>query len=243
MGPGGYRIWVPRLEKMENELRARGIRPGTEGWDPRAKSWWYGHGGTLNPETGECVYRGKLIKPTQALIDAMRDAQEGKIKFNRENDALTKALGNPEHGGRVRGMGHIPWKIGSPQNDDPYGYRSRKRKMDREADVVARLASEMDVMKKTVSVLVAERDAARVQHEDHPADLGSQQRRSSVASTEAPPAGADAPTIEITAPEPLVVEITSPEPPRYPVDDIKEMKECHLYYPIGNMSKIGRAHV
>ena len=141
---------------MENELRARGIRPGTEGWDPRAKSWWYGHGGTLNPETGECVYRGKIIKPTQALIDAMRDAQEGKIKFNRENDALTKALGNPEHGGRVRGMGHIPWKIGFPQNDDPYGYRSRKRKMDREADVVARLASEMDVMKKTVSVLVAE---------------------------------------------------------------------------------------
>ena len=119
MGPGGYRIWVPRLEKMENELRARGIRPGTEGWDPRAKSWWYGHGGTLNPETGECVYRGKIIKPTQALIDAMRDAQEGKIKFNRENDALTKALGNPEHGGRVRGMGHIPWKIGFPQNDDP----------------------------------------------------------------------------------------------------------------------------
>ena len=59
MGPGGYRIWVPRLEKMENELRARGIRPGTEGWDPRAKSWWYGHGGTLNPETGECVYRAK----------------------------------------------------------------------------------------------------------------------------------------------------------------------------------------
>ena len=236
MGPGGYRLWEPRWEKMENELRARGIRPGTEGWDPRAKSWWYGHGGTLNPETGECVYRGKLIKPTQALINAMRDAQQGKIKFNRENDALTKALGNPEHGGRVRGMGHIPWKIGFPQNDDPYGYRSRKRKMDREADVVARLASEMDVMKKTVSVLVAERDAARAQHEDHPADLGSQQRRSSVASTEAPPAGADAPTIEITAPEPLVVEITSPEPPRYPVDDIKEMKECHLYYPIGNMS-------
>ncbi|KAK1698486.1 hypothetical protein QYE76_015183 [Lolium multiflorum] len=92
----------------------------------------------------------------------------------------------------------------------------------------------MDVMKKTVSVLVAERDAARAQHEDHPLDLGSQQRRSSVASTEAPSAGA--PTIEITAPEPLVVEITAPEPPLYPVDDIKEMKACHLYYPIGNMS-------
>ncbi|KAK1630912.1 hypothetical protein QYE76_005227 [Lolium multiflorum] len=28
----------------------------------------------------------------------------------------------------------------------------------------------------------------------------------------------------------------TPGPPRYPVDDIKEMKACHLYYPIGNMS-------
>ncbi|KAK1666218.1 hypothetical protein QYE76_054377 [Lolium multiflorum] len=41
-----------------------------------------------------------------------------------------------------------------------------------------------------------------------------------------PSAGANAPTIDITA----------PEPPRYPVDDVKEMKECHLHYPIGNMS-------
>ena len=132
-------------------------------------------------------------------------------------------------------MGPIPWKKGFPQNDDPYGYRSRKRKMDRGADVVSKLVTEVDMMKKTVSVLVAERDAARAQHEDHPMDLRSQQRRrSSGASTEASPAGA--PTIEITAPEPLVVEITAPEPPRYPVDDIKEMKACHLYYPIGNMS-------
>ncbi|KAK1677152.1 hypothetical protein QYE76_038000 [Lolium multiflorum] len=54
----------------------------------------------------------------------MRDAQEGKIKFNRDNDALTKALGNPEHGGRVRGKGAIPWSVGFSQDDDPYGYRS-----------------------------------------------------------------------------------------------------------------------
>ncbi|KAK1661517.1 hypothetical protein QYE76_049676 [Lolium multiflorum] len=26
------------------------------------------------------------------------------------------------------------------------------------------------------------------------------------------------------------------KPPRYPVEDVKEMKECHLHYPIGNMS-------
>ena len=101
MGPGGYRLSEPKWQKMEDDLRARGIPLGTEGWDPRAKSWWYGHGGTLDPVTGECTHRDTKFKPTQALIDAMRDAQAGKIKFNRENDQLTRALGNPEHGGRV----------------------------------------------------------------------------------------------------------------------------------------------
>ena len=45
---------------------------------------------------------------------------------NRENDELTRALGNPEHPGRTRGMGVIPWYEGfSDWNDD---YRSRARK-------------------------------------------------------------------------------------------------------------------
>ena len=45
-----------------------------------------------------------------------------------------------------------------------------------------------------------------------------------MASTDAPP-GASAPMIEIRAPE-----------PHYPVDDVKEMKECDLHYPVGNVS-------
>ncbi|XP_073367561.1 uncharacterized protein [Aegilops tauschii subsp. strangulata] len=57
MGPGGYRLSEPRWQKMEEDLRVRGIPLGTEGWDPRAKSWWYGHGGSLDPETGVCVHR------------------------------------------------------------------------------------------------------------------------------------------------------------------------------------------
>ena len=97
MGPGGYRTSEPKWEKMENSLRERGIPLGTEGWDPRAKSWWYGHGGSLDPETGRCVHRKKVFTPTAALIKAMAGAQAGKIKFNIENDALIIALGNPEH--------------------------------------------------------------------------------------------------------------------------------------------------
>jgi hypothetical protein len=235
MGPGGYRLSEPKWQKMEDDLREREIPLGTEGWDPRAKSWWYGHGGSLDPVTGECVHRYKTFKPTQDLIDAMTNAQEGKIRFNRENDALTLALGNPEHGGRVRGKGAIPWKVGFSQENDPYSYRSRKRKTDRDADLVGHLASELYEMKKIVTELVKERSSARP-HEDHPADVGSQQRRSSVASTEAPPADANAPLLAPAGANAPTIDITAPEPPRYPVDDVKEMKECELHYPMGNIS-------
>jgi hypothetical protein len=57
LGPGGYKSAVPKWEAMENELRNKGIILGTEGWPERAKHWWYGHGGSLDPATGECVYR------------------------------------------------------------------------------------------------------------------------------------------------------------------------------------------
>ena len=213
---------------MENDLRARGIPLGTEGWEPRAKTWWYGHGGSLDPETGVCVHRKKKVKPTQSLSDAMTEAQEGKIKFNREKDALTLALGNDEHTGRVRGKGAIPWKVGFSHDNDPYSYRSHKRKTDRDADLVGKLASEIHEVKQMVYELVKERSAAGP-HEDHAADLGSQQRRSSVASMDAPP-GANAPLLALAGATPFTsaganaptIEIRAPEP-HYPVDDVKEM--------------------
>jgi hypothetical protein len=86
---------------MENNLRDRGIPLGTEGWDPRAKNSWYGHGGSLDPDTRRCVHRKKVFTPTAALINAMAEADVGKIKVNRENDPLILALENPEHPGRT----------------------------------------------------------------------------------------------------------------------------------------------
>ncbi|KAK1645527.1 hypothetical protein QYE76_063332 [Lolium multiflorum] len=161
----------------------------------------------------------------------MADAQAGKIKVNRENDPLTIALGNPEHPGRVQGKGAIPWKEGFPQDNEPYRYKSRKRKTKRDADRMGRMERELFEVKQMVRELAKVRSEGP--HEDHAADVGSQQRRSSVASMEAPaganaplaPAGANAPTID-GAPE-----------PRYPVDDVHDsMKECELYQPMRNIS-------
>jgi hypothetical protein len=74
LGPGGYKSAVPRWETMENELRNKGITLGTEGWPKRAKHWWYGHGGSLDPATGECVHRKQTFTPKAKLVKAIEDA-------------------------------------------------------------------------------------------------------------------------------------------------------------------------
>jgi hypothetical protein len=113
LGPGGYKSAVHKWEAMENELSNKGITLGTEVWHERAKHWWYGHGGSLDMETGECVHRKQTFTPIANLVKAMEDAQAGLIWVDRENDEMTHALGNPKHTGRTRGKGAgVPWKEG-----------------------------------------------------------------------------------------------------------------------------------
>ena len=220
MGPGGYKGAVPKWEAMEADLRAKEITLGTEGWPERAKHWWYGHGGSLDPVSGECVHRKIVFTPTAALVKAMADAQAGLYRVDRENDELTHALGNPEHTGRTRGKGaSVPWKEGFSAHEDPYGYKSRKRKRDREADRLANVERELTTMKNIVEE-IRQQSSSRPQ-EDRTLDINSQQR-SSVASTEVP---ADENALIDDAPG-----------PRYPVDDVREMTNCELHQPMKNMS-------
>ena len=73
--------------------------------------------------------------PIQALRDAIRDAQEGRFLPDKENDELTRALGNAEHSGRVRATeGSQSWSIGFPEDRKRYPDRSHKRKKEKEAN-------------------------------------------------------------------------------------------------------------
>jgi hypothetical protein len=101
LGPGGYNTAVPKWEAMEGELRTKEITLGIKGWPERAKHWWYGHGGSLDPATGECVHQKKTFNPTSKPFKEMAYAQAGSIRVDRENNKLTHALGNPEHTGRT----------------------------------------------------------------------------------------------------------------------------------------------
>jgi hypothetical protein len=164
----------------------------------------------------------KTFTPTAKLVKAMEDAQAGLIRVDRENDKLTHALGNPEHTGRTRGKGAgDPWKAGFSQHEDLYGYKSHKRKKDRETDRIGKVERELADMKRMMHELRQE-GSSRPQ-EDPALDINSQ-RSSSMASTEVPADEHDAQMID-DAPG-----------PRYLVDDVREMTNCELHQPMKNMT-------
>jgi len=112
----------------------------------------------LNPETGATIFREKILIPSNALVKAMVDAQAGLFRPERENDEMTRALGNPEKGGRTRGKGvSVTWNKGFPEYDD--SYRSRKRNQDREADRLGKIEAELAGMKKLVVEALSQRSS------------------------------------------------------------------------------------
>ena len=93
----------------------------------------------MDPKTGEVSLKACLNGADDALIIAIEEARTGVFQPNRENNELTCALGNPEHPGRTRGKGAIPWYEGFSDWNADYRKRARrkiaeekKRKMEEE---------------------------------------------------------------------------------------------------------------
>ena len=129
---GGYSKARPTWDKAEQDLLAKDVQPATLHWPDRTRTWFFGVGGTLDPETGKCVWiKAQLEIPMRKLEEAMKEALERKFIPDREKDKRSKALGNSEYPGRTRGtLGSIPWKVGFL---DSTGDRSRQRKKKEEA--------------------------------------------------------------------------------------------------------------
>jgi hypothetical protein len=109
LGTGGYKAAVPKWDALEEKMIAEGITPVTYHWPRRCRNWFFAHGGRLDPATGKIIALASLEKASKELLKAIEAAQEGQFHPDRENDELTLALGNPEHGGRTRGVGVVPW--------------------------------------------------------------------------------------------------------------------------------------
>jgi len=127
LGQGGYKAAIPKWQKMEEDLIARGILPATSNWPLRAKYYFYAHGGTLNMEDGLFVTSDAIREAANKLDGTLKAVSEGSFKPDREKDELTYALGTPEHTGRVQGIGVVPWKHGFSADIDTYRSRQRRK--------------------------------------------------------------------------------------------------------------------
>ena len=83
--------------------------------------------GALDPKTDLVSKKASLKGAEQRILDAIEEARSGVFQPNRENDELTRALGNPEHPGRTRGKGAIPWYEGFSDWNSDYRTRARKK--------------------------------------------------------------------------------------------------------------------
>ena len=86
MGSGGYRSAIPRWERIEADLLAKGIPPFSIDWPERSKYWFFMHGGKLDPETGEAVVGETIRRVAQRLFDIIDASASGAFVPNREKD-------------------------------------------------------------------------------------------------------------------------------------------------------------
>jgi hypothetical protein len=80
--------------------------------------------------TGQIIEKADLKTASDALLQAIEDARKGLFQSERENDELTRALKNPEHGRRTRGKCVVSWVQRFSEWNDSYRSRQRKKKQD-----------------------------------------------------------------------------------------------------------------
>ena len=104
MGSGGYATAIPKWEKMEADILAKGITPESLNWPKCANNCFFAHGERLDLETKKLVHGPKLKRATQRFSYALQAKAIGAFRPNREKDELMYAIGTAEHSGRTRGL-------------------------------------------------------------------------------------------------------------------------------------------
>ncbi|RLM75701.1 transposon protein, putative, CACTA, En/Spm sub-class [Panicum miliaceum] len=230
LGSAGYKKAIRKWQKMEQDHMDRDIQPVTWDWPERSKWWLFANGVTLNQEDGYLVVPQPMEEVARDLVTAIEQAREGTFHPQRENYELTRALKNPEHPGRARSIGVVPWKVTWAGDSSYKTHRKSKAEKDNKIHAL------QEEMKRTVASLQSEMDArvnAAVQlalSQQRADNCGSQaqadvvisptsQRRSSCASTAAPD----------VAPKHPEIQAAVEEHQRYPVDDITIPTACELH--------------
>ena len=79
LGQGGYKAAIPKWQKMEEELIARGIVLATFNWSMQANYYFYAHGGTLNMEDGSFATSDAIREAANKLDDTLKAVSEGNF--------------------------------------------------------------------------------------------------------------------------------------------------------------------
>ena len=191
LGAGGYDEAMPKWDRKEQELLAKGIVPEwiRDEYDLRARNFFLAHGCSYDEDTGDLVCSDGLKVPRENWKKIVKEIKEGTRKFtpDREKDLLTLVLGNDEHGGRTRGFGSYPWWLGFAKDQETYRSRARakQRKQEQDGDkfnqLVARVNEQQQKIDKLEKVLCLQDPSL-----DDTTHVVPSQRKSSVADSEAP---------------------------------------------------------
>ena len=84
LGPGGYKTGLPKWDESEEKMIAAGVTPKIVGWPDRCRTWFYAHGGKLDPKTGEIIEQASLKEASDALLEAIEEALTGAFQPERE---------------------------------------------------------------------------------------------------------------------------------------------------------------
>ena len=77
-GSGGYYKARPLWDQAKQDMLAKGVQPAALHWPNRSRTWFFGVGGTLDPETGQCVWTDEqLAIPIKKLQEYIKAAREG----------------------------------------------------------------------------------------------------------------------------------------------------------------------
>jgi hypothetical protein len=128
LGSNGYADKVVEWKKKIEETVSVGKPNSLEGIEERTQHWLLDWSNLT--EDGTLVYKKKEVATIQQKTLKVAAKQRlGLFQFDRENDKLNEALGNPEHIGRIHGIGsQMPWKHGFLKDSTSYKKRDRYKK-------------------------------------------------------------------------------------------------------------------
>jgi hypothetical protein len=188
------------------------------------KNWYYTHGGTINSEDGTLDYPPSLRESALEILKILEDVRAGRVKVVREIDELTMALKNPEHPGRCRGFGVVPWKFGFRGDIATYGSRGRRRESEEE-ERRQELENRLKEHEEKLTVDIERQVAAAVNEMAPTQGLPLAQDPSAHFSN----------CTSAAVPEEQGAIGVQVDSQRYPVDDICLRTRSELHKPFGNI--------